>query len=423
MTSTTVLEYEPFQEEGRGRLFETYQRMRDEAPVYRTKSGYWVLTRYADVRRVLLDDRGFSSSSQQDEAFGLSVSADPDVDPEAMKQLMAIVAAMPVSMEELLSARLIIAADGAQHTRIRRIVARGFTPRRIADLEEQIKGVIAGLLAGIDTATEFEVVSELANPLQTQTIGRLMGMPADDRQLIEGWTQQATTACLGEMRGTIEAQQILLQMLSEFSHYFVGTISDRRAKPTGDLISTLVRAEDDDTLSATETLMFLLTLMEGGQETGASSVANMVLSLMQHPDQLQLVAEDPSLVDAVVEESLRYRSPSQFFFRKAVGDQEIAGTTIPDGAVVIPVVGAANTDPRQFENAEVFDIRRDTSRTIAFGAGPHFCLGHALARLTMRNVLTALLPHLTRFELTDEPLELSPSCLAFGYRRVPLRAK
>lgn len=424
MTRTTTVRYEPFQEQGRDRLFDTYERLRSEAPVYRSESGYWVLTRYADVRRVLLDNVGFSNSAQQDEAFGLSVSSDSEADPEAMAQLMAIVSAMPVSMEELLSARLIIAADGAQHTRIRRIVARGFTPRRIAVLEEQVKSVIADLLVGIDTATEFEVVSRLAEPLQVQTVGGLMGMAEPDRHRILGWTHQATQACLGEHRGTIAAQQMLMGMLKEFSEYFVGTIRDRRVNPTGDMISTLVRAQDEDTLSPTETLMFLLTLMEGGQETGASSVANMVLALMQNPDQLQLVIDDPSLVDAAVEESLRYRSPSQFFFRKTVGDQIIAGTTIPDGAVVIPVVGAANTDPRQFgDSAGEFDIRRDNSRAVSFGAGPHFCLGNALARLEMRNALVALLPHLPRFELADEPLVLSPSCLAFGYRRVPLVAR
>jgi cytochrome P450 len=170
--------------------------------------------------------------------------------------------------------------------------------------------------------------------------------------------------------------------------------------------------------------MFLVTLMEGGQETGSSAVANLILALMQHPDQLPLLVDDPSLIDRAVEESLRYRSPSQFFFRKALGDQTVSGVMIPSGAVVVPVVGAANTDPQQFgETANDFDIRRDNSRVITLDAGPHFCLGSALARLELRDALDRALPALQRFELADEPLTLSQSCLAFGYQRVPLRAR
>jgi cytochrome P450 len=423
MTSATAVRYEPFQQEGRDRLFDTYRALRDEAPIYRTESGYWVVTRYADVRRVLMDTTGFSSSAQQDEAFGLSSGPDPDAEPEAMAQLMAIVSAMPVDMEELLSARLIIAADGAQHTRIRRIVARGFTPRRIAELEQQVQAVIAERLDGIDTAESFELVSQLADPVQVQMIGSLMGMEPQDRPLIRDWTHQATQACLGETRGTIEAQRMLMGMLKQFSEYFVGTIRSRRTDPTEDLISTLVRAEESETLSTTEALMFLLTLMEGGQETGSSAISNLVLSLMQFPEQLRILLEHPELTDNAVEESQRFRSPSQFFFRRAVGDRELAGVRIPDGETVIVVVGAANTDPRQFPDADTFDIRRDTSRVLTFGAGPHFCLGNALARLELRNVLTAITPHLQRFRLSDEPLELQPSCLAYGYQRVLLTAR
>jgi cytochrome P450 len=144
---------------------------------------------------------------------------------------------------------------------------------------------------------------------------------------------------------------------------------------------------------------------------------------MQFPEQLQILLEHPELTDNAVEESQRFRSPSQFFFRRTVGDPELAGVRIPDGETVIVVVGAANTDPRQFSDADTFDIRRDTSRVLTFGAGPHFCLGNALARLELRNVLTAITPHLQRFRLSDEPLELQPSCLAYGYQRVLLTAR
>jgi cytochrome P450 len=170
--------------------------------------------------------------------------------------------------------------------------------------------------------------------------------------------------------------------------------------------------------------MFLLAVMEAGMETSTSLIGNMILGFLQNPEQLRVLADDPSLIPNAVEEAGRRWSPVQFFFRRATGDQELSGVTIPDGDTVMLMIGAANTDPRHFgDSSNDFDIRRDTSSVLTFGTGPHFCLGAALGRLELRNTLSALLPHLSRFELSDEPLELQASCLAYGYERILLKAR
>ena len=422
--TTTSIRFEPFEQAGRDRLFETYEVLRNEAPVYRTESGYWVVSRYDDVRKVLLSPERFSSAAQQDEAFGLSTTLDPNADPEAMAKLMAIVSAIPVDVGELLQSRIIIGADAPDHTRIRRIVVRGFTAKHIARYEAKVKEIIAERLAGIETATEFELVSQLAEPLPVQMIGDIMGVAPQDRHRIVDWSDRSTRACLGETRGTIEATQMLMGVLRDFGQYFVGQIESRRTDPKDDLISALVRAEESETLTTTEAVMFLLAVMEAGMETSTSLIGNMVLGLLRNPEQLRLLTDDPSLVANAVEEAGRRWSPVQFFFRRATGDQELCGVTIPDGETVMLMIGAANTDPRHFgDSADDFDIRRDTSSVLTFGTGPHFCLGAALGRLELRNALTALLPHLSRFELSDEPLELQASCLAYGYERILLKAR
>jgi cytochrome P450 len=424
VATSTSIRYEPFEQAGRDRLFETYEVLRDEAPVYRTESGYWVVSRFDDVKNVLLSPERFSSSAQQDEAFGLSTTLDPNADPAEMAKLMAIVSAIPVDVGELLQSRIIIGADAPVHTRIRRIVVRGFSAKHIARYEQQVKEIVAERIAGVEAASEFELISQLAEPLPVQMIGDIIGVAPADRHLIRDWSDKSTRACLGETRGTIEATQMLMEVLRDFGQYFVGLIESRRTHPTDDLISTLVRAEESETLTTTEAVMFLLAVMEAGMETSTSLIGNMVLAFLQHPEQLRILLDNPSLVENAVEEAGRYRAPVQFFFRRATGDQRLSGVTIPDGETVLLLIGAANTDPRHFgASANEFDIRRDTSSVLTFGAGPHFCLGNALGRLELRNVLRALAPHLPRFTLADEPLELQASCLAYGYERILLRAR
>jgi cytochrome P450 len=212
-------------------------------------------------------------------------------------------------------------------------------------------------------------------------------------------------------------------MLKELSEYFVPLIEDRRENPRDDMISDLVRAVDVDTMTVTETVLFILVMMSAGNETTTNLIGNTVVELLRNRDQLDLLLSRPDLVPSALEEGARTQSPFQFLFREAVRDVDVCGTTIPKGSMIAILVGAANRDPSRFEDPDKFDITRTTPH-IAFGKGIHFCLGAPLARLEAKSALTALLPHLQRFTLDPgADLELGDSLLIRGYKQIPLVAR
>jgi cytochrome P450 len=422
LRSHVAIGYEPYDDESRIHQFELYAQMRERAPVFRTESGWWCISRYADVREVLLSPDRFSSEIVQVEAFGLPTTIDPNMDAEQLQILLAVVAGMPVPVEELLTGRVIVAADPPEHTRIRRIVNRGFTARRMEQLRPRIEAIVADLLAGIERAERFEVIEELANEVPLRVIGDFLSAEPEDLHRIRRWVDVSMECSSGALRGTPRAQAMLLEMLKEFGQYFVPRIEERRLNPRDDLISDLVKAEEAETLTATEAMLFLLSIMVAGSESTASLIGSTVVTLLQHPDQLELLRANPELARSAVQETLRFRAPFQFYWRQATVDTEIAGVLIPAGAKVLVMPGSANMDPEYFPDPDRFDIRRDLSRTplLTFGKGVHHCLGAYLAPLEAELALRGLLPHLGRLRLSDEPLEFPPSFITYGYRRVLL---
>jgi cytochrome P450 len=421
--SQPSIDYEPYSHDSRRRQFELYKELRDKAPVFHTESDWWCISRYDDIREVLLSPDRFSASIVQDEAFGLPTEFDPNMDPEKLQMLLAVVSGMPVDIGELLTGRVIVAADPPDHTRMRRIVNRGFTPKRIADLRPSIEAIVAECLAGIETAHEYEVIQQLAIPLPVRVIGELLSVDADDVGKIKEWSDIVMAASSGTLRGTTEGQAMLLEMFKEFANYFVPRIEARRAEPRDDLISDLVRAEEEEKFSATEAVMFLLSVMVAGNESTTSTVGNAVVALKENPDQLKLLIDNPDLARAAVQESLRLLAPFQFYWRKATGDTEIAGRAIPAGARILVIVGSANTDPRAFKDPDRFDIlRQGDPPNLTFGLGHHHCLGMHLGILEAEVAIRELVPHLDRFSLSDEELTFPDSFIVYGYERVLLRA-
>lgn len=419
LTEVADLYYEPWDPACRDRAFELYQELLERAPVYRTRSGMYVVSRFDDVRDIMARPQLFSNRPNQDETVGFPPKLAPDTPPEALQQLMAAASALPLDLSELLTARVIIGADPPQHTRQRAIVSRAFTPRRIAQFTELIDRIVAERLDGIETWDSFDLVERLAVPLPVQVIADILSVDPEHYPQVRQWSHTLATLPESEDRGSLESVVGLLGMLKEFSEYFVPRIEARRANPLDDLLSDFVRAEHVDTMTATEAVLFLLVLMAAGNETSTNLIGNTVVALLQHPDQLALLQADPTLIPKAIEESVRYRSPFQFLFREATEDVEVAGTVIPKGGMIVILVGAANHDPRQFEAPERFDISRTTPH-LAFGHGIHFCLGAHLGRAEAAGALTGLLPHLSTFRLADEPLEPIRSLLICGYQRIPL---
>jgi cytochrome P450 len=415
------IEYEPFDARCHARMFEYYDLLRENRPVYRTASGYWVITRYDDLREVLLHPDRFSSVANHTEGFGLPKDIDPAADPEAVERLKVFAAGMPVNPMELLTARPIVAADPPQHTRIRSLVNRGFTPRRIAAMEEHVHTIVDDCLAGIESTDRFDVVGKLAVPLPVRLITEMLSLPPERCDDVKRWSDGLVSQ-LGAQRGTPEAIADLMAMFTDFSKCFVPEIEARRAAPVDDLLSDLVRANESDQLSIMEAVLFIYTLMFGGNDTTTKLIGSLIVGLMRNPDQMDILIQRPELLPNAIEEAARLWSPFQFDFREAVEDTTLGGVDIPAGEVVLALFGAANRDPRRFPDADRFDVTRDLSgsASVAFGKGIHFCIGSHLSKLEIRVAMEKLLPHLTRMRLDEDSLQLTDGLNMSGFNRIEL---
>jgi cytochrome P450 len=412
------IEFEPFAPLPTSDLLKVLGQLRDEEPVYHTRSDLWVVTRWQDIRQIQSTHEVFSSKANADNAMAMPTNA--DVDPEQLEQLMALMEGFPVDVEEVTKARTIIAADPPDHTRIRRIVSRGFTPRRIAEMTKKIEEIVSECVSGIDEVEEYEVVQQLAVPLPVKMIADLLGVDAQYYDDVKRWSDYFVAVVGGALRDTPEGGILAIKMFKEFSSFFHPLIEERRVSPQNDLISDMVRAVESETLNTPEALMMAITLMVAGNETSTNLIGNTLVELWQHPDQLKLIRDDPGLALAAVEESNRYTSPIQFNFREALEDAEVAGTLIPKGSTVVLHLAAANRDPRQFNDPDEFLIERQPGKNLAFGHGIHFCIGSHLATQEVCSAISGLLPHLDRFELDTSRLQRQPTMLLNGWQRIAL---
>src|SRR5882757_1316216 len=422
MTTTTDLYYGPCDPACRTDLFGTYHRLLSEPPVYQGPNGIWAVSSYDGVQFIFQHPELFSNRPNQDETIGFPPKLDLEADgaAELLGRLMDVAMKLPLDFDELLTARVIVGADAPIHTRQRKIVNRGFTPRRVAGLQTRIDEIVAECLAGIEYRTEFDLLHELAIPVPVGVIADLLSVERSRHADVRRWTDVLTTLPTNENRADPESVFALLAMLQDFSEYFVPLVESRHTNPQDDLISDLVRAVEDDWMTVTETVLFLLVMMSAGNETTTNLVCSTVIQLLNNPNQLELLLAQPELLPQAIEEAVRHQSPFQFLFREAVTDVEVCGVTIPKDAMIAILVGAANRDPAHFPDPDAFDITRTTPH-LGFGKGVHFCLGAPLARLEARQALGALLPHLKRFRLAEPP-EFSDSLLIHGYRDVRLIA-
>ena len=424
MTSIELY-YEPWDPACREGLFDTYQRLIHEAPVYRAPSGTWVVSSYEGVEYIFSNPDLFSNRPNQDETIGFppKVDLNDDQSVATMTRLAKLAESLPLDFNDLLVARVIVGAAPPQHTRQRKIVNRGLTARRVGMFKDRIDEIVAECLDGIEGRDQYELVSELAIPVPVGVIADLLSVTTDRYADVRRWSDMVANLPQGEGRGSPETMFQLFGMLQELSEYFVPMIEDRRENPRDDMISDLVRAVEVDTMTVTETVLFILVVMSAGNETTTNLIGNTVVELLRNPDQLDLLLSRPELVASALEEGTRTQTPFQFLFRETLQDVDVCGTTIPKDSVIAILVGAANRDPSRFVDPDRFDITRNTPH-LGFGKGIHFCLGAPLARLEAQQALTALLPHLPRFAIDpDADLELGDSLLIRGYKQIPLVAR
>jgi cytochrome P450 len=295
----------------------------------------------------------------------------------------------------------LIGADGARHDQLRGIVNRGFTPSRIAAWEPRVRSIVGAQLRKLEWGEPFDVIDDLAIPLPVTIIAEILGVDAARRADFKRWSNSLVTFISGAAREN-PTDEGAFQDISDLFLFLRHIVRERRRQPGEDLVSVLVDPARDGVLDELDMVMFVVLLLVAGNETTTNLIGNAALALLEHPDALERVAREPERVPALVEETLRFDPPIQMVFRTVTADTELAGTRLPRGAVVAALLGSANRDERVFPEPDRFDVAREPRGHVAFGFGPHFCLGAALARLETRVALEALVPALARCKRIGE---------------------
>ena len=307
-----------------------------------------------------------------------------------------------------------LSLDPPDHTRLRRLVSKAFTPRTVARLEPRIRAFTGDLLTAAAAAGQMEVVSQLAYPLPVRIISELLGVPVEDHPRFAGWSARLAHSLQPDFgldpAAAMAKAEAAAVASDEFAIYFRELIATRRARPAGDLLSEMIAAEDHgERLTEDELIATCVLLLVAGHETTVGLISNAILALLRHPDQLALLQADPGLAASAVEETLRYDAPVQMTARVARGAMNIGSVVAPDGGLVLLLLAAAGRDPRVFEEPDTFDIRRDATGHLAFAAGPHYCLGAPLARLEAAIALESFVRRMRRPELDVDSLEYKPN--------------
>jgi cytochrome P450 len=384
-----------FADDMRRNPYPVYDRMRSGSPVFHLPPfDLWLIFDFEGVKRALVDHDAFSSDLSRVPGHG-----NPG--------------------------EWFIFFDPPRHTKLRALIAKAFTPRVVANLEPRIRELSRQLLDQTIERGVMDLAGDFAVSLPMRVIAELLGVPAADWPRYKRWSDVILTIANTFSRDEEAARTIqdYRAVTAEMRAWLPDLIGQGRAPRADDLLTRLAEAEvDGGRLTPEELLGFVQLLLVGGQETTANLINNAVLCLLEHPDQLGRLRAAPGLLPSAIEEVLRYRSPLQWMPRATRHDVALHGQVIPAGKLVLPLIGAANRDPKQFRDAGRFDIGRDPNPHIAFGHGIHACLGAPLARLEARIALADFLERVQGFALaSDEPWEPRKALGVHGPSRLPIR--
>ena len=375
-----------------------YRALREEDPVHESPFGFWVCTRYDDAVMILRDPR-----------FGR----------EGMATLME--ARLGLTQDASRS-RDMLFQDPPDHTRLRGLVSRAFTPRVVEVMRPHIQEIVDGLLDRVEGARRMDVIEDLAYPLPVKVICEMLGVPESDQDVFKHWStdiaRSLDAAVLPAGSDVIPRGRDARLALAD---YFRGLIATRRKAPKADLLSGLIAAEEEGhKLSEGELISTCMLLLIAGHETTVNLIGNGLLALLQHPDQLQALRNEPALLQTAVEELLRFDGPVQRTGRMTTTEVEIGGKAIPKDSVVVSVIGAANRDPKYFSDPDRLDISRKENRHIAFGFGIHFCLGAPLARIEGQIAIGTLMRRLPRLKPVSDIPHWRESSTLRGLKTLPV---
>jgi cytochrome P450 len=391
-----IQEYNLLSPEAIQNPYAVYAEMRRSSPVATVNPpGFYAVSRYDDVVRALKTPAVFSSAAYG-EAFVDQQEGGGGVDSS------------------------IVSADPPRHTQMRSLILKAFTPRVVAQLEPRIQAITDELVASVRGKREIELVESVTIPLPMIVIADLLGIDSEKKRDFKRWSEDMMSTA--SMTGESPEERIKVSV-AEFNAFIEKTLREREKEPKSDILSGLLCAElEGAKLSTVEILSFASTLLIAGNETTTALVGNALIALTDNPEQYEAVRADSSLIPGLVEEVLRFQSPAQCILRKAKADAEVAGETIPKGALVMAMLASANRDESRFPDPDKFDIRRDTKGHIAFGFDIHFCLGAALARLEARVLLEALLSRLPQLKRKDQDVAWVRSLLIRSPHRLVLTA-
>jgi cytochrome P450 len=389
-------DWDPYDTDADEDPYPIWRRLRDDAPVYRNERyDFWALSRFADVEAAHKDAVTFSSARRT-----VLERMTGDIDMTGM----------------------LIFMDAPDHTPLRTLVSRAFTPRRVAALEDRVRDLCADLLDPHVGGEGFDYVEAFAAQLPSRVISTLIGVPAEDqeeqRQRVDGMFHIEPGVGMANDRSVAAALSLI--------EYLAALVDKRAAEPRDDMVSDLVNAEIPDLdggtrrLTAQEATTFTLLLYSAGTETVAKLLGNAAVVLAQHPDQRSELAADPDLIPGAVEELLRFEPPSPINGRWTTRDVSLHGTKIPIDSKVLLLTGSAGRDDRAFVDPDRFDVRRTSKHHLSFGYGAHFCIGAALARLEGRIALDETLNRFPRWELDTTGVRRVHTSTVRGYSHVPI---
>jgi cytochrome P450 len=383
------VEYDPFSYELDEDPYPVYRWMQDEAPAYwNERHGFFALTRFQDNLDAFLDWQTYSSARG------------------TVLELMDAPALPP----------LMIFTDPPRQTRLRNLVSKAFTPRRVAALEGEIRRIAVRYLDPLVGRARFDAVKEFTAKFPMDVISALLGIPEADRDTVRGWSNAILHRDPGNPVPPPSCMEAQLHLL----RYFTEAVAQRRARPRDDMMTALIEAElpgqdGPAKLSEQEVTGFINLLATAGNETVTKLLATIFYWLAKFPNERVLLSREPQWIPSCVEEALRYDPPSQYQGRTTTRDVELHGTTLPKGAKVLLINGATGRDPRKFADPDRFDVKREIDQHLGFGFGRHICLGASLARNEMRIALQEFLRRFPTWEVPEDGIERMHSSNVRGF--------
>ena len=397
MTTTAPLLLDPYDYDFHEDPYPYYRRLRDEAPLYHNEQlKFWALSRHTDVVQ------GFRNSTTLSNKHG--VSLDPISRNDEAHRVMSF-----------------LALDDPGHLRLRTLVSKGFTPRRIRELEGRVTEIAVQHLDAALQSESFDFVDDFAGKLPMDVISELMGVPDEDRVRIRALAD----GVMHRDDGVSDVPAEAMQASGELLVYYADMVSTRRRTPSDDLTSALLEAEiDGDKLTDEEIMAFLFLMVVAGNETTTKLLANAAFWGFKNPAELAPVFDDHSLVKPWVEETLRYDTSSQILARAVSADMTMYDTTIPKGDVLLLLPGSANRDGRVFSDPDSYRIGRDIgSKLVSFGSGAHFCLGAHLARMEAQVALTEFFKRIRGYDVDEANSVRVHSSNVRGFAHLPVKVK